>query len=37
MELFDFSSPAFATPPAFDAPTVDATEQTFCTAAYTKM
>jgi phospholipase C len=37
LDLFDFSNPQFLTPPTLDAPTVDATEQTFCTAAYTKM
>ncbi len=34
-DLFDFKSPpAFLTPPALTAPTVDATEFSYCTATF---
>jgi phospholipase C len=33
-DLFDFSTPAFATPPAISTPTVDATELAYCQATY---
>ncbi len=36
MDLFDFSTPAFATPPAITVPTVDATGLSYCEATFGK-